>query len=63
MKLFVWQDVLTDYTSGLVCVLADDLESAHCLIEAKYPEYAWQLPGLPTKIVEEAEAFAVHGGG
>lgn len=62
MKLFVWENVLWDYSHGLVCVLADDLEQAHTLLAEKYPEYADQIPGLPERIVEAPEAFAVHGG-
>jgi hypothetical protein len=28
LKMFVWRDVLTDYTSGIICVLAHDIDEA-----------------------------------
>ena len=65
MKLFVWTDVLCDHSCGMVCILAHDLEEALKLWEAKYPAWASQqpLPFSKLRIVEEAEAFAVYGGG
>ena len=33
LKLFVWEGVLEDWTSGIVCVLAHDLEEAYRLVE------------------------------
>ena len=32
MKLFVWEDVLTDYTSGIMFALADSADEARELI-------------------------------
>ena len=37
LKLYVWEDVLKDWTSGLVCVLASSQEQARELINKKYP--------------------------
>lgn len=34
LSLFVWKDVLTDYTAGLVCVLAHDEAEAWNLLAA-----------------------------
>jgi hypothetical protein len=63
VKLYVWEGVLCDYTCGLACVLAHDLEEAGALVVAKYPEWANQLPLAKVRVVNAPEAFAVHGGG
>lgn len=63
MKLFIWEDVLTDYTSGLAVAYAETLEEALALFP---PHVADQL-GRPTHIIDTATntepmvAF-VHGG-
>ena len=36
LKLYVWEDVLRDHTSGMICVLALDLEHAFDLVREKY---------------------------
>jgi len=64
LKLYVWENVLCDYTCGMVCVLAFDLEQAFDLIREKYDEYYLDdLAGVEPEIIEEPEAFAVYGGG
>ena len=60
MKLYVWKDVLCDYTCGMVCVLANDLEEALKLYDALN---MGEKLGSPTLIVTEPAAFAVWGGG
>ncbi len=45
-------------TSGMVCVLAHDLEEAEALIRKKYDDWADMLPIDKLKIVTEPEAFA-----
>jgi hypothetical protein len=35
LKLFVWEDVLTDYTSGVMFALAPDVETARKLLLEK----------------------------
>ncbi len=42
MKLWVWEGVLTDYTSGLVCVHAETEERAWELLKAQ-DKLAWRL--------------------
>jgi len=66
LKLFVWEGdgVLQDYTSGMVCVLATDLQQAFNLIREKYDDYYLNdLARIEPKVIEEPEAFAVYGGG
>ena len=63
LKLYVWEGVLTDYTSGMICILAYDLEQAKELLLKKYPAYYADDFGHPHKEITEPEAFAVYGGG
>jgi len=60
MKLFVWEWdwVLTDYTDWMVCVLAEDFESAIKLIEKKDEWASRYIRNLTEyKIIEKPEAF------
>ena len=63
MKMFVWENVLTDWTSGLVCVLAENLEQAVELLKEKYPSETPQIDMSQLQVVTEPEAFLVYGGG
>jgi len=66
LKLFVWEDVLTDYSSGMVCILAKDLEQAKEVFLKKYPDDQYVLNdffGKPYKVITEPQAFYVYGGG
>jgi len=63
LKLYVWEGVLTDYTSGMICILAHDLEEAKALLLKKYPPYYANDFGKPHKVITNPEAFAVFGGG
>ena len=65
LKLFVWEGdgVLTDYTNGMICVLAYDLESALKLINEKYNYAMGDFPVNDYEIIEKPESFACYGGG
>ena len=77
LKLFVWKDVLKDYTSGIVCILANNLEEAMELLKKEDHTAWWVLNGKPDnrdykgiyklikqpKIITKPEAFVVWGGG
>ncbi len=65
LKLFVWENVLIDYTSGMICVLAHDLEEAFELARKKEAsDYVVSEMGkVKPKIITEPEAFYVYGGG
>ncbi len=60
LKLFVWEDVLRDYTSGIVVALAENEEAAFKLVKEKC-SYIPEI-GKP-RIIEKPEAFVVWGGG
>ncbi len=62
-KLFVWEGVLTDYTDGIVCVLAKNLEQAIKLIKEKDGTAAGSMDMSGVKVIEKPEAFVVWGGG
>jgi hypothetical protein len=65
LKLYVWEGVLTDYTSGMVCVLARSEEEAWKLVEEKQDgTYARLKREKDTpRCVEQPEAFICWGGG
>ena len=60
--LFIWEDVLTDWTSGIAFALAHDLEEALKLMKQK-AGYDLELPISKMKKIELPEAFYVYGGG
>lgn len=47
LKLYVWTGVLTDYTDGLVCVLATSEKQAWNLLYEKDDTAWWVLQGSP----------------
>ena len=66
LKLFVWEgdNVLQDYSPGMVCVLARSLGHAIELLEDKYPAYYLaNIPLSKYKVITKPEAFAIYGGG
>lgn len=63
LKLYVWEDVLSDYTSGVMFALAPDLETAMRLIrETKVTAVEDEL-GKPYKVYDAPVGFALWGGG
>jgi len=67
VKLFVWQEVLYDYTPGMIVALAADLESA---LKASPDEFVRAEMGKadPVAVIEvtadvPAQVWYVHGGG
>ncbi len=62
LKMYVWDDVLQDWTSGLIVVLAESLEQARELA-CKDLGYVYQpiMDRLPD-IYDSPVAVHVHGG-
>lgn len=66
MKLYVWTDVLRDYTEGMIVAVAPDLEAA---LAAADGEFIRSEMGRQTPIVIDitgdtpAQVFYVYGGG
>lgn len=72
MKLYVWEGVLTDWTSGLIVALAPDLRAAKTAVRKAYgipgsDRLEQDLKGKPQviKITDStpAQAWTVSGGG
>ena len=64
MKIFIWEEVLRDYTDGMAIAYAETLEEA---LE-KFPGYVADALGRPTDVIdcdENTTPFAtyVYGGG
>ncbi len=65
MKLFVWEDTLTDYTSGIMVAVATDVEQARKqLLEVCSYIPDKDLGNSPDVYeLDDPVAFAVWGGG
>jgi hypothetical protein len=68
LKLYVWENVLTDYTDGVMFALAESVEEARSLIltEWGYTESkgtVWQDLQKEPQIVETPAGFLCWGGG
>ena len=64
MKLFIWQDVLRDYSAGLAVAYAETCEQALGMFD----DYVAKQLGAPTKVIDcdkSKEPFVtfVYGGG
>lgn len=66
MKLYVWTDVLRDYTEGMIVAVAPDLEAALAAADSEFvrAEMGRQTP-LVITISDDtaAQVFYVYGGG
>jgi len=70
MKLFVWKNVLTDYTSGIAFALAENADEARKLIIDKYEKEESYISdklvsdlNAEPLVVDSKEGFYVWGGG
>jgi hypothetical protein len=68
LSLFVWENVLTDYTSGIMFAYAENIDEAKSAILNKVGSdiymrkiYEKELR-KPYRIIESAEGFYVDGG-
>jgi hypothetical protein len=63
LKMFVWEDIFCDYTSGMACALAHDVEEARWLItnEIGADEIPGDLLGNP-RIVTKPSGFSCRFG-
>ena len=63
LKLFVWEDVLRDYTAGFAAVLAHNEAEAREIMQRDFPDYiVTQLPFTQCKVHSEPIGFYVYGG-
>lgn len=70
LRLFVWENVLNEWTSGAMWALAYDVDQARELcVRAAYPD--WRVPPphafdelkKDPLVIDEPHGFAVRGGG
>lgn len=64
LKLFVWEDVLCDYTCGIMFALAPDVETARkILLEKEDSNLIKSELMADPDVIETEEGFVVWGGG
>lgn len=64
IKMFVWHNVLTDYTSGMVCILAHDFEEAINIAKKEFDNYIVEdFAGKHYEVYSEPHGEYVYGGG
>lgn len=68
MKLFVWTDVLCDYSAGMIVALAPDLEKALAMGREEMSYIAEQMGGKDPEVFDlagdvEPKFWHVWGGG
>lgn len=64
--MFVWEGVLTDYTSGMACVYARDEKEAWEIVKREDQSVYNELHGTEPYCVDstdETKFFFVYGGG
>ena len=54
MKLYLWEDVLTHYDSGLIFALANNLEEAKKAVQDKYKKQ-WNTLNIDELLEKEME--------
>ena len=62
LKLYVWENVLTDWNSGIAFAYAENSEEARQLILKKLGYTHEDLSKSP-RLIEQKEGFYVYGGG
>jgi len=63
LKLFVWEDVLRDYSTGVMFALAKDESEARKLLLEQCPHLPDEDINEQPKVVEEPYSFILWGGG
>lgn len=70
MNLYIWEgdDVLTDYTDGMIVAVAENEEEAHKAIYEANPYARGSYPETPTRVIpfdmiKESKAWTCWGGG
>jgi len=70
LKLFIWENVLTDYTSGIAFALAENAEQAREIIFAKFEKEEQYLSDTvkadlsdEPEMIDNKAGFYLWGGG
>ena len=62
LKLYVWEDVLCDWTCGIMFALAYDVRQARKLIREKRSGFSSKGLDLAPQVIKAPKAFAISGG-
>jgi hypothetical protein len=63
IRLYVWEDVLTDYTSGVMFAMAESVDEARRLVrESGLPAYNTEVDEEPD-VYDSPVGFHLYGGG
>ena len=63
LKMFIWQGVLTDYTSGMVAIYAYDLEHALKIARKKFDGFIVDdFAGKKPIVCRKPDGYYVYGG-
>lgn len=63
LKMYVWRDVLIDYASGLVCILAHDFEEAIEIAKTEFEDYiVREFAGAVYQVYDKPHGEYVYGG-
>lgn len=63
LKLWVWEEVLTDYSDGAMWALASSAEEAREVVLKAYPHVRQGDLAKEPKAYDEPVGFAIWGGG
>jgi len=62
LKMFVWsEDVLTDYSDGMICVLAHSIEEAKEVLSLDSASLLQEVEGKEPIVYEEPSVVYVYG--
>ena len=66
LKLYVWEDVLCDYTPGIIVVMAESVDAARRAMARKHGKHSLvveEMRATPQVFRRPGVGFAVWGGG
>ena len=63
MKLYVWRDVLTDWSSGVIVAMAHDVEEARQLARQQLETWNHHEVDKRPSVHRQPAAAVCHGGG
>ncbi len=63
LKMYVWEDVLRDYTAGMAVILAHNEEEGREIMKRDFGQgVIEELPFSKVQVITEPEGFYVYGG-
>jgi len=62
LKLYVWENVLCDWTCGIMFALAYDVKQARKLIRERRSDLSSKELDLAPQVIKTPKGFAISGG-